>query len=194
MQAMGGVNNGMHPSVAPNTNAPVQPTAAGSSQPQLQQPLHQQKPPTAPRDPAGYSRKKKSLGVLAENFLQRYEKCKPGTEVVVDEAAVDLGVERRRIYDVVNILESIQLVVKKGKNTYSWLGKDYLPDVFGKLQAKAVSEYPEDAKKFGLIPGETQSDGSEPNDEGRFSRRSSFSSIRRESSYSRADQKTLYPS
>ena len=57
------------------------------------------------------------------------------------------------------------------------MGKDYRPDVFGKLQAKAVSEYPEDAKKFGLIPGETQSDGSEPNDEGRFSRRSSFSSV-----------------
>ena len=152
--------------------------------PMLQQQLHHHqhqhhhhsKPPTPPQDPAGYSRKKKSLGVLAENFMQRYENCKPGTEVIVDEAAVDLGVERRRIYDVVNILESIQLVVKKGKNTYTWLGKEYLPDVFGKLQVTAITDYPEDAKKAGLVAGEEDSDAPK-NDEGAMSRRNSMSSI-----------------
>jgi hypothetical protein len=46
---------------------------------------------------AEYSRKKKSLGVLAENFMERYQDCSAGTEVIVDEAAADLGVERRRI-------------------------------------------------------------------------------------------------
>ena len=108
-------------------------------------------PPTAPTSQgSGYSRKKKSLGVWAENFMQRFQNCAPGTEVIVDEAAQDLGVERRRIYDVVNILESIQVVVKKGKNTYSWMGKQCLPDIFGKLQAQAIAEYPEDAVKYGL--------------------------------------------
>lgn len=95
-----------------------------------------------------YSRKKKSLGVLAENFINHYSKYPPGAVVIVDHAAVDLGVERRRIYDVVNILESINLVEKKQKNTYSWMGMEHFDDFFGKLQAKALLEYPEDAKRY----------------------------------------------
>lgn len=85
---------------------------------------------------------------MAENFLKEFENLPQGSTVIVDEAAVKLGVERRRIYDVVNILESISLVCKKHKNTYTWMGKDHLDVVFGRLQAAAMEEYPEDAKKF----------------------------------------------
>lgn len=95
-----------------------------------------------------YSRKKKSLGVLAENFLNHYKKLPRGSVIIVDHAAVDLGVERRRIYDVVNILESVSLVTKKQKNTYSWMGMDHLDDMFGDLQAKAILDYPDDAKRY----------------------------------------------
>jgi transcription factor E2F7/8 len=96
----------------------------------------------------GYSRKKKSLGVLAENFLNQYREAPRGYTVIVDEAAVKLGVERRRIYDVVNILEAIQLVCKKQKNTYTWMGMQHLDVVFGRLQAEAIEEYPQDAKNL----------------------------------------------
>eukprot|EP00531_Pseudo-nitzschia_arenysensis_P010227 CAMPEP_0116126608 /NCGR_PEP_ID=MMETSP0329-20121206/6419_1 /TAXON_ID=697910 /ORGANISM="Pseudo-nitzschia arenysensis, Strain B593" /LENGTH=432 /DNA_ID=CAMNT_0003620695 /DNA_START=228 /DNA_END=1526 /DNA_ORIENTATION=- len=96
----------------------------------------------------GYSRKKKSLGVLAENFLNHYKKLPRGSVIIVDHAAVDLGVERRRIYDVVNILESVSLVTKKQKNTYSWMGMDHLDDMFGDLQAKAILDYPDDARQY----------------------------------------------
>jgi len=95
-----------------------------------------------------YSRKKKSLGVLAENFLNHYKKLPRGSVIIVDHAAVDLGVERRRIYDVVNILESVSLVTKKQKNTYSWMGMEHLDDMFGDLQAKAILDYPDDAKRY----------------------------------------------
>mmetsp|Transcript_3733 Transcript_3733/g.10843 ORF Transcript_3733/g.10843 Transcript_3733/m.10843 type:complete len:570 (+) Transcript_3733:278-1987(+) len=97
---------------------------------------------------AAYSRKKKSLGVLAENFLNAYKELPQGSTIVVDEAAVTLGVERRRIYDVVNILEAIQLVTKKHKNTYTWMGLEHLDVCFGKLQHEAMEDYPQDARAF----------------------------------------------
>uniref|UniRef100_A0A2P2K4R8 E2F/DP family winged-helix DNA-binding domain-containing protein n=1 Tax=Rhizophora mucronata TaxID=61149 RepID=A0A2P2K4R8_RHIMU len=53
-----------------------------------------------------YCRKEKSLGVLCSNFLKLYNR--DGVDLIgLDDAAIKLGVERRRIYDVVNILESV---------------------------------------------------------------------------------------
>ena len=104
-----------------------------------------------------YNRKKKSLGVLAENFMERYQDSPPGSVIVLDEAANEFEVERRRIYDVVNILESICILVKKAKNTYTWLGKSNLDQIFGQLQAEAIAEFPHEAQRFGLqcAPGTT---------------------------------------
>ncbi|KAF3543676.1 hypothetical protein DY000_02006948 [Brassica cretica] len=43
----------------------------------------------------------------------------------IDDAVAKLGVERWRIYDVVNILESVGVLSRKGKSLYSWKGRTF---------------------------------------------------------------------
>jgi uncharacterized protein YcfJ len=88
-------------------------------------------------------RKDKSLGVLCVNFMHRYDQMKVENpheipEVSIDEAASKLSVEKRRIYDIINILEAIEVVSRKCKNTYNWHGMDGLEEVFRRLQKEAV--------------------------------------------------------
>ncbi|XP_012876081.1 PREDICTED: transcription factor E2F7 [Dipodomys ordii] len=83
------------------------------------------------------SRKQKSLGLLCQKFLARYPSYPLSTEkttISLDEVAVSLGVERRRIYDIVNVLESLHLVSRVAKNRYGWHGRHSLPKTLKTLQ------------------------------------------------------------
>ena len=68
-----------------------------------------------------YSRKEKSLGQLSKKFLEIFGKMRD-EEVSLDSVTDRLGVERRRIYDIINILESLGVVFRRGKNHYYWIG------------------------------------------------------------------------
>lgn len=107
------------------------------------------------KDQQNYSRKTKSLGVLSENFISTYS-VDGQTVITIDDAANTLGVERRRIYDVINIFESVDIVQRKCKNTYEWLGTSHLPKLFGKFQQEALVDFAQDAIQHGLLSAQSQ--------------------------------------
>ncbi|XP_038209362.1 transcription factor E2F7-like [Zerene cesonia] len=81
--------------------------------------------PTPP--PSTVHRKEKSLQILCDKFLDLYPLHGNGpVELQLDSTAARLGVEKRRMYDIINILEAMQCAVHKRKNTYLWHGASRL--------------------------------------------------------------------
>ncbi|VDK25105.1 unnamed protein product [Anisakis simplex] len=66
------------------------------------------------------TRAEKSLGLLTQRFLRLLQTTRSGI-VDLNTAAEDLNVrQKRRIYDITNVLEGVGLIEKKSKNIIQW--------------------------------------------------------------------------
>ncbi|XP_035168624.1 transcription factor E2F1, partial [Oxyura jamaicensis] len=73
------------------------------------------------KSPGEKSRYETSLNLTTKRFLELLSKSPDGV-VDLNWAAEALKVQKRRIYDITNVLEGIQLITKKSKNNIQWLG------------------------------------------------------------------------
>ncbi|XP_053185965.1 transcription factor E2F5 [Scomber japonicus] len=70
------------------------------------------------------SRHEKSLGLLTRKFVSLLQEAKDGVldlKVAADSLAVK---QKRRIYDITNVLEGVGLIEKKNKNIIQWRGEN----------------------------------------------------------------------
>ncbi|KAJ7428513.1 hypothetical protein BTVI_00385 [Pitangus sulphuratus] len=76
--------------------------------------------PRTPKSPGEKTRYDTSLGLLTKKFIRLLNESPDGV-VDLNRAAEVLEVQKRRIYDITNVLEGIQLIRKKSKNHIQWM-------------------------------------------------------------------------
>lgn len=83
--------------------------------------------PRTPRSPGEKTRYDTSLGLLTKKFTLLLSESPDGV-LDLNRAAELLEVQKRRIYDITNVLEGIQLIRKKSKNHIQWMGTGIFED------------------------------------------------------------------
>lgn len=78
------------------------------------------------KSPSEKTRYDTSLGLLTKKFVQLLAQSSDGV-VDLNQASEVLKVQKRRLYDITNVLEGIHLIKKKSKNNIQWM---YVPPHF----------------------------------------------------------------
>ncbi|XP_061807152.1 transcription factor E2F3 [Nerophis lumbriciformis] len=92
------------------------------------------KTPKTPKSPPERTRYDTSLGLLTKKFVDLLAQSSDGV-LDLNLAAETLQVQKRRLYDITNVLEGIHLIKKKSKNNIQWMGCSLL-EVEGSLNQR----------------------------------------------------------
>ncbi|XP_008321434.1 transcription factor E2F3 isoform X2 [Cynoglossus semilaevis] len=92
------------------------------------------KTPRTPKSPPEKTRYDTSLGLLTKKFVELLAQSSDGV-LDLNRAADTLKVQKRRLYDITNVLEGIHLIKKKSKNNIQWMGCSLL-EVEGALSQR----------------------------------------------------------
>ncbi|NXN06445.1 E2F6 factor, partial [Indicator maculatus] len=75
-----------------------------------------------------------SLVYLTRKFMDLIRKAPDGV-LDLNEVATTLGVRKRRVYDITNVLDGIHLIQKRSKNLIQWIGSN-LDHIVGRAPEK----------------------------------------------------------
>ncbi|KAI6183841.1 hypothetical protein M3Y97_00532100 [Aphelenchoides bicaudatus] len=88
-----------------------------------------------------HSRKEKSLGILCRRFLVTMgENLREGTDIHLETVATKMDTEKRRIYDIVNVMEALESMSKTNKSFYRWNTLSMLPQLMSSLKKEACRD------------------------------------------------------
>ncbi|NXM43884.1 E2F6 factor, partial [Gymnorhina tibicen] len=79
-----------------------------------------------------------SLVLLTRRFMALLKKAPDGV-LDLNEVATTLGVRKRRVYDITNVLDGIHLIQKRSKNLIQWIGNN-LDQVVGKAEQQNLKD------------------------------------------------------
>lgn len=77
---------------------------------------------------------------LMGRFLVIAEEIGVGTDFSLESMSKKLGTNRRRIYDIINVLEALEMIVKQSKNWYTWLGQENLLVTLAKMKVSVLTD------------------------------------------------------
>lgn len=89
-----------------------------------------------------------SLGLLTKKFVSLLRGAPDGV-VDLNKASESLGVQKRRIYDITNVLEGVGLIEKKSKNNIKW--REGRGNAFAKEQQTLQTELSQLESKENLL-------------------------------------------
>jgi hypothetical protein len=95
--------------------------------------------------PSTSASSKSELTNLCEKFLSAFGHLHPdgsASLLMLNDVAETLGVPRRRLYDVINVFESIDIMRRIGKLQYEFCGYDHLPQLLQQLANDEIAGLP----------------------------------------------------